>query len=224
VLGSSATNDPRWQSLSSDIQALLSKVQLGHDLTAHLSLEHRHGITPAASATGPDVNRWADKDMLLNVMGYHHFHFDAVPHNRMRSDDVLFAHVTRDTFTVIGIFDHTVFKVSDPAKPMTAERSRLWELFEERATRGAPGEIVVLSMNPQSGHRIDCVNFAKKYARAIRETDPKLNDPVFVRRLYQQAGLSVPAKPKLRWHLQYLDLGVLDKENRGFSSFPWGPN
>jgi hypothetical protein len=70
------------------------------------------------------VDRWADKDMLLNVMGYHHFHFDAAPHNRVRSDDVLFAHVTRETFTVIGIFDHAVFEV-DPAKPMMAERNRL---------------------------------------------------------------------------------------------------
>jgi hypothetical protein len=55
----------------------------------------------------------------------------------MRSDNVLFGRVTPDTFTVIGIFDHAVFEVSDLAKPMTAERNRLWEIFDERAAHSA---------------------------------------------------------------------------------------
>jgi hypothetical protein len=225
VRESSATSDPRWQSLSSEIQVLLSKVQLGHDLTAHLSLEaHRHGFTPAASATGPDTNRWADKDMLLNVMGYHHFHFDAVPHSQIRSDDVLFAHVTRDTFIVVGIFNHTVFEPTDPGEPMTAERNRLWKIFAERSARGAPaGSVVVQPPIVLSGHSIYFVNLSKNYARVIKGIDSKLDDPGYVRGLYQKAGLRVPAKPKLRWHLQYLDLGLLDKDNRFFFLWP-GPN
>jgi hypothetical protein len=72
----------------------------------------------------------ADKDMLLNVMGYHHFHLDAAPHNKKRSDDVLFAHVTPDTFTLLGIFDHTVFCYTR----ITTERMRLWEIFGAHAT------------------------------------------------------------------------------------------
>jgi hypothetical protein len=218
VLESSAKSDPRWQSLSSDIQALLSKAKHGHDLTPHLSTKvHTHGFTPAASASGPDVDRWADKDMLLNVMGLYHFHFDAAPHNRMRSDDVLFAHVTRETFTVIGIFDHTVFEVPDPPGPMTADRSRLWESFVERATRDVPaGSPGVLSPITNSGHSIWIRQLASAYARKIAEVDPKLDNPSYIRDLYQQAGFSVPAKPKLRWHMQVLDLGLLDKEDRGF--------
>ena len=47
----SATSDPRWQSLSSEIEVLLSKVKQGQDLTPHLSLmPHTRGFTPAASA------------------------------------------------------------------------------------------------------------------------------------------------------------------------------
>ena len=45
-------------------------------------------------------------------MGYHHLHFDAAPSSQVRSDDVLFAHVTRDTLTVVGIFNHTVFEAT----------------------------------------------------------------------------------------------------------------
>jgi hypothetical protein len=131
----SATSDPLWQSLSSEIEVLLSKVKQGQDLAPHLSLvPHTRGFTPAASAGPPNVDRRADKDMLLNVMGYHHFHFDAVPHNQMRSDHVVFAHVTRDTFTVAGIFNHTVFEPTAPGQPMMAERNRLWKIFDERSS------------------------------------------------------------------------------------------
>jgi hypothetical protein len=222
VLESSATNDRRWQSLSSAIQALLSKVERGDDLTPHLSRKpHTRGLTPAASGVGPHVNRWADKDMLLNVMGYHHFHFDALP---KRSDNVLFAHVTRETFTVVGIFDHTVFKFSNRTKLMTDQRNRLWQIFEERAKRDAPtGATVVLSPIVLSGHSIYFVNLSSNYARVIAHIDPKLDDSSYVRGLYQRAGLSVPAKPTLSWHLNYLDLGLLDKETGVFFLLCKGP-
>jgi hypothetical protein len=135
----------------------------------------------------------------------------------MRSDDVLFAHVTRDTFTVVGIFNHTVFEPTDPGEPMTAERNRLWKIFAERSVRGAPaGSVVVQSPIVLSGHSIYFVNLSKNYCRVINGIDAKLDDPNYVCCLYQQAGLRVPAKPKLRWHLQYLDLGILDRDNRFF--------
>ncbi|MGD0024831.1 MAG: hypothetical protein ABSC37_09430 [Xanthobacteraceae bacterium] len=230
VIEQSALNDSRWQSLSADIQSLLNEVRQGHDLTPYLSIQpHTRGFTPAASVKGPNVDRWADKDMLLNVMDYHHFHFDAVPHNRKRSDDVLFAHVTRDTFTVVGIFDHTVFesaktRLSRSNAGLTAERNRLWKIFEKRATRGAiPGSVVVSSMIALSGHSMHFGNLSMNYARAIADTDPKLDDPKYVQGLYQQTGVPIPSKSKIRWHLNVLDLGLLDKETGAFFILRKGP-
>jgi hypothetical protein len=220
-----ASSDPRWHSLAGDIQRLLTKVEQGNDLTPHLSRQpHTRGFTPAASAPGPDVDRWADKDMLLNVMGYHHFHLDAAPHDRMRSDNVIFAHVTRDRFTVVGIFNHAVFDAPDPVKPMTAERDRLWQIFETRATCGAPpNSVVILSMTATSGHSMYFTNLAKCYARVIKKIDPKLDDPIYVRGLYQQAGVPLPKNPKLRWELKVLDLGLLDRRTDFFVALCKGP-
>jgi hypothetical protein len=95
IVEPTASIDPRWVSLKKDIDAFLEKVGHGEDLTPYLPLKpHTRGYTPAASAPGPDVDRWADKDMLLNGMGYHHFH----PSTTMeiagfagRAKDVLFA-------------------------------------------------------------------------------------------------------------------------------------
>ena len=117
-----ATNDPRWCALRTEIDAFLFKVRNGEDLTPHLSLQaHKQGFTPAAGLTGPNVDKWADKDFLLNVMGFHHFHLgtsiEAAGHV-MRTDDVLFAEVTRDTFNVVAIFNHSVF--DDLVKSRTA--------------------------------------------------------------------------------------------------------
>jgi hypothetical protein len=214
----SVSADPRWKSLAPDIQRLLAKVTQGDDLTPHLSCRpHTLGFTPAASVKGPDVERWTDKDMLLNVMGFHHFHFDAVPHNQKRSDNVLFAHVTRDTFTVVGIFDHRVFEPTDPARPMTDERDRLWQVFHERTMRGAPpGAVIVQSAITTSGHPSQLVHAASMYARKVAGTDPQLDDPNYVQSLYQAAGIPAPANPKLRWQMYFLDLGIMDEKTKAF--------
>jgi len=66
----SAQDDPMWITLQPQIDALLEKVRKGEDLTPHLSLQaHSKGYTPVASEKGPNVDRWADKDSLLNAMG-----------------------------------------------------------------------------------------------------------------------------------------------------------
>jgi hypothetical protein len=51
--------------------------------------------------------------MLLNAMGLHHFHLgtELMPTEcASRTLDLLFALVTRETFDVVAIFDHSVFE------------------------------------------------------------------------------------------------------------------
>lgn len=118
---SAAATDPRWTSLSTEIDGFLEKVRNGDDLTPHLSLKpHTRGFTPAALAPGASSeDKWSDKDFVLAAQGLHHFHLEP-PGRIERSNDLLFAHVTRDSFNVIAIFDHSVFDLS------SAERHRLW--------------------------------------------------------------------------------------------------
>lgn len=226
VVEAAAANDPRWQLFSNDIQALLKKVKMGDDLTPYLSLHpHTRGFTPAASAPGPNVDRWADKDMLLNATGHHHFHLDAAPSDQMRSNILIFAHVTRDVFTVIGLFDHDVFKGASPSTALTAERERFWKIFDDRLTHGRPpGLVVIATPITTSGHSLGHTHLAMNYARVIKETDPKLDDPLYVQSLYKKTDLPVPIKPKLEWRLQYLTLGLLDKNIGAFFVLCKGPN
>ncbi|MDH4186086.1 MAG: hypothetical protein OEV08_03730 [Nitrospira sp.] len=210
IIEPTVTADPRWRSLRVQVKALLGRVQLGENLTPHLSIQpHSKGYSPETSKTGPDVDRWTDKDFLLNVMGFHHFHLgekvEAAGHVE-RTDDVLFARVSREYFTAIGIFNHSVF---EPAgDEMSDERKRLWKIFDEHTSRGVPpGSVVIPSHIATSGHPLHVVHTAQEYARIIYELDPKLDDPLFINELYGRAKVNAPEKIKLEWVLNFSDLG-----------------
>lgn len=225
-----ATNDPRWKALSASITTFLDKVKKGGDLTPHLSLDaHTRGYTLAASKKGADVDRWADKDFLLTVMGYHHFHLgltmEAAGH-AARTNEVLFASVTREHFDVVALFDHSVFEVDHaPTAIMNSERQRLWNIFDQRTMRGVPpGSVVIPSMVTTSGHALHFVTMADYYAQIVRKLDPKLDDKDYVAGFYRNSGMPVPEKPKLRWHLHYLDIGLLDETAGVLFVLKYGPN
>lgn len=209
-----ARTDPRWEPASEAIKAFLETVKRGDDLTPYLSiLPHTRGYTPAALAPGAtSEDKWSDKDFLLNTMGYHHFHLDAAQGTGGHgngSDELIFAHVTRDTFKVIAIFGHEVFETGSP------ERLRLFELHQEIALRGLPpGSVVVMGNIATSGHSIHVVRYAQLCARWVNELEPKLNDLEFVRGLYRPRE-EAPTKPKPEWEFLHLDLAILDKAKPG---------
>ena len=219
VIEPAVTNDRRYNLLKSNMNSLFKKVGKGENLTPHLSLQAlSRGYTPEASKKEPGVDRWADKDFLLNVMGYHHFHLgtriEAKGHVE-RSDDVLFARVSREEFTAIGLFNHEVFEPI--GENMSPERKRLWEIFDECTLCDTPlGSVVISSPIATSGHPIHLVSTAQEYSWVIREVDPKLDDHKYIAELYSGAGAEVPKKPKLEWALNFSDLGLHEKNYNYF--------
>lgn len=223
----SASTDPRWNIHKNGIDAFLIKVRQGDDLTAHLSLQvHSRGYTPTASAIGPHTNRWADKDFLLNVMGFHHFHLGTATEAKghvSRTDTVLFGQATRDEFHVIGLFDHSVFE-SGNSSVITPERERLWNLYNDWISRDAPPNTVLVT-NPiaTSGHPLFLTFLASDYAHVIRNVDPQLDNRTYVDQFYKTAGHPAPTKPKFRWKLNHMSLGLLEDTLRTFHVLRHGP-
>jgi hypothetical protein len=210
------TADRRWKLLKEPIRSFLEKVRIGENLTPHLSIQpHSKGYSPATSEQGPDVDRWADKDFLLNAMGFHHFHLGTVLEDKghvNRTNDVLFARVTREEFTASGIFDHSVFGLA--GEEMSAERKRLWTIFDMHTSRGAPpGSFVIASPIATSGHPIHVVATAQEYSRIIRELDPKLDNPEFAKELYGGTNWESPLSIKLEWALNFTDLCIHEKHH-----------
>lgn len=226
VIEPSLTSDRRWKKLATSTQALLQLATAGDDLNPRLSEKaFRRGFTPATSQSGPDVDKWKDKDFLLNVMGYHHLHLSPVIERSglaKRTNDVLFAQVTRDKFQAIGFFDHSVFERTDAvSQVMTDERNRLWEIYE---TRGRiPGAFYVMGPIATSGHAIQHVRLADRYAQIVAAIDPKLDD--LATRAEVFPNLSAPALKamKLEWRFNFLDFGLCDHSAMAFHVLQMGP-
>ena len=222
--------DPRAAALTPNIDAFLQVVEGGGDLTPYMSIEPRtKGYTPAAEGSGSHQDSWADKDFLLNVMGLHHFHLgltlEAAGH-AVRTNELLFASVTRDKFEIIGLFDHAAFKHEHDGT-MTAERQKLWSVYEARdAAQNLPGQISIGGYNDSgvtlSGHPIAVVLAAQNHVRMLQEIDPKLESLDFVHSIYPEGSLH--AKPNLKWFYRHLDFGLLEEVASCFAVFRRGPN
>ncbi|MBD8605166.1 hypothetical protein IFT80_21245 [Pseudomonas sp. CFBP 8771] len=200
--------------LRPNIDAFLAAVEAGEDLIPYLSsAAASEGFTP------PDPNHekglWADKDLLLNVMGFHHFHLGMTTDPSgyyARTNEVLFALVGRDQFEVIGLFTHEAFKRSSPGH-LTPERRSLWAAYEKRlAEDRVPGEIYIGGMAGMgiagSGVPVAIVETAFQYVRRIEEYEKNLESFEFAKTLYSDGN--IPAKSKFVWGFDHLDLVLID--------------
>lgn len=228
IIEPTLTADPRWKKLTADTKALLERARQGDDLNPNLSLRvFRNSFTQAASNIAPTTDRWEDKDFFLNTMGYHHLHLSQLIEtagHAKRTDDVLFAQVTKDKFHAIGFFDHSVFESIDSASlTMTAERERLWGIYEKRSSLNRkPGEIYISTPITTSGHSIYHTSLAGEFARAINLIDHKLDDLSSRSEVFADVPHEVVKAMKLRWHLNYLDLGLFDKTTSIFHVLRYG--
>ncbi len=224
------TADRRWKALATDTSALLQRVRRGDDLNPNLSLRaFRNGFTPASSSTAPSTDKWEDKDFFLNTMGYHHLHLSQVVEaagHAKRTDEVLFAQVTRKGFSAIGFFDHSVFDPTDQiSQTMSAERDRLWRIYEQRNSAGmAPGQVYISTPIATSGHSLHYTRLAIEFARVIHAIDPKLDDLSSRSEVFDTVPHEMVKAMKLRWHLNYLDLGLIDKTTSTFYVLRYGPS
>lgn len=229
VMEPSLTADHRWKTQAAETNALLQLVAAGEDLNPRLSEKaFRRGFTPTTSRPGPKADRWEDNDLLLNVMGYHHLHLSAAVGGAglsERTNDVLFAQVTRDKFYAIGFFDHSVFKATDTgSQAMTNERNRLWMLYEHRNGLGRQSGVVYAS-NPiaTSGHAVQHVRLAQRYARIVAAIDPKLDNPATRAEVFPDLSSSELANMRLEWRFSFLDLGLIDHAAMAFHILQKGP-
>lgn len=216
------TRDHRWSSLKDKIEKLLEKVRTGEDLNPYLSLKaHQKGYTPSDRVSNGDAGRWDDKEFVLNIMGFHHFHLDErIQDSGLsgRTDEVLFARLSRDKFQAVGIFDHSVFDADKTEKnEMNPERTRLWKIFDELSTAGMPpGSVYVPAMITTSGHPMHIHSIVQNYIHVIRQIDPKISDLEYINGIYKETKIENPNNNKLKWFINGLDLGLIDKRNNFF--------
>ena len=224
-------NNPRADTLRPNINAFIKMVEAGLDLGPYLSLKaHRQGYVMSADPEKTGNATWEGKDFLLNVMGLHHFHLGLHREAKgfmTRTKYVLFASVSRDTFEILGLFDHSVFDDWTTDEAMTPERGRLWSIYEERqAANNLPGQFTVGGFGnlgiTTAGTPIVITLAADRQIRKAQEIEPKLDDPVFVRTHFGKHA--IPAELNLKWRYKHLDFGLLNEPSNEFFILMRGPN
>jgi hypothetical protein len=108
---------------------------------------------------------------------------------------------------------------------MNSERNRLRQVFDAHVADGLPpGSVYLPTTIATSGHPLFLVRLATQYVRIVRDIDPKLDGADYVRDLYCRAGIPIPKNPKLKWHLNFLDFGLLDNRGSPFLILRKGPS
>jgi hypothetical protein len=197
-----------------EIKGFLDKVKNGEDLNKYLSNSvSTHGVVlPGASPK----NKGKDIDSLVLREGLYHFHFG--PKNNKnptgRSNYLIFADVSKDTFTIVAIAPHSVFTHG------SEDALRFFHICNTYNERNIPpGQAYMLNPVTCSGHTLEIILYAIHCEDTINNLDSKINEVEFIKKLYEEGkktipSLAKPLKPKLIWHFHDLNLGILEK-NKG---------
>ena len=222
--------DPRVEALKPNIEAFTKAVEAGANLGPYLSKRaHREGYVMDADPGKTNSAKWDDKDFLLNVLGLYHFHLglrQEASGLMARTEEVLFAHVSRDAVDILGLFDHSVFErtVDDEMAP---ERQKLWSIHEEyQAAQAGPGAILTGGVGglgiTSAGTPTVVTMKAIRQLELVRNTESKLDDAEYTKEVF--AEFAVPKNVRPAWHYDNLDFGLLNEASGDFKCLMPGPN
>ncbi|MEZ9580327.1 MULTISPECIES: hypothetical protein [unclassified Vibrio] len=197
------TVQPLWVKHSNDIQKIINKAEIGEDLNDHLSNEVlSRGFSPNAEILRQD-DRWLCKDRLLNTKGFHHLHLKSGKSNK--GNFLLLVKITRNEFHIIGVFTHGIFEGDTPEQNRMHGTLELWsEIHKDLYTT-------------MSGHPIHIHQIASEYWNAILQCDSQLQSREFVEQMFFDQRDKLKSKFKLRWEIDWLDLGVYESKSKGFT-------
>lgn len=209
-------DDERYKNIIAldEFKALKEKIENGEDINDYLSLKaHQKGYSPNAKYE----DTWEDKDFLLNVMNYYHFHlvpYDKTCNKSTRTDELIFAKVDKSTFEIIGVFNHRVFEKGNDER-LNDERKKLYKVWDNILTKDMfDGSVYTPTDIAISGHNGQVISYAMECVKVIKEIDPKIESIEFLKQIYSDK--SIPNNPKLKWYFHGTDFGLIDRDNNFF--------
>lgn len=221
------SNDPRYKS---GLDAIISRLEAGHDVTANLSRGIRHGYRPPTNAGKGDRQ---DLDLLLNDWGVHHLHLSTVVEADgfvKRTGPLLFAAFKPDHAFLIDIIEHGGWTRDHVIQTMVAEwpnEDLVWELkgiipsakrtseSDRKALRNAhvnsffekDGKAYMPAGGlTTAGTSTRNTRSVQGLLRTLKWFEQQLdNDPDYLKKAGAQNGITLPANPDL--HFQFFPAG-----------------
>ncbi|MGF1808137.1 hypothetical protein L4C31_23155, partial [Aliivibrio sifiae] len=100
---------------------------------------------------------------------------------------------------------------------------RMLDIFEHMIAREIPENVGYMAYpTTSSGHPIHIHSMTQQYWHVIEQSDRKLSQRDFAEALYSNCDYPIPKKVKFVWHIEGLDLGVLETKTGHFFVYRYG--
>ena len=199
----SLSMEPLWIEHKNHIEKIINKAEIGEDLNDYLSNEVLNkGYSPDSEILRQN-DRWLCKDQLLNTQGFHHLHLK--PGKSNKGNVLLLVKVTRNEFHLIGVFTHDVFVEGSSESNNIRTLINSWSQMHKDI------------FTTMSGHPIHIHQMAFEYWNAIVQCDCQLQHRDFLEQLFFNHQEKLKSKFKLKWEMNWLDLGIYESKSKGLT-------
>jgi hypothetical protein len=223
------------------IDALLSEIESGKDITRHLSKLVLHAYVHKEAPKPLSPRRRPDLDLLLNDWGIHHLHIsdEMEPGNTgfvKRDGPLLFAIFLQDRVYLLDILGHNDFANDHLLHVVAANWSNERLIVKLGVMPGATDTAKERNMLRSAGIATAAIidghayvsgltgglttagtstrntHEAKQFLRRIIELETACKNPSFVLGLYSNVGVTCPTRPELRLASLAGGWGIVDAQ------------
>ena len=228
------------QSCGGNILDLVGRIERGEDLTRFLSdLIHQRGYVPnnVRESLPAHVRRWRDKDFALNALGVHHLHVSHPPSSAgpvPKGKEIIFVEFVPNYARFVLAGTHDDFHSERLVTAVARMRALMGFTFKgislrepttplsdlmPLATHGlsfstqVDGQVVPLSMISSDGTSTFLMDQFMKIQRTLSHVEPKVDEPDWLRALYEYMRLPMPTLHSFEWVLDCTALHLREQRS-----------
>lgn len=210
VVSSKIRNSPLYLRNRERIKIILDRVSNGLDIKKYLS-HKAHNATFEVEKFKKDRSFNSFRDQLLICEGFHHLHLEELPN---RTDEVLIAHVTSNTFEIVQIASHDLFERD--AETLAGYEKHINEFLLSKNPNGvfyvggAGG-----GMQNLAGSSIESSFNQIHVTKALKNVEIT-NGGIekYVKHLYRKIHNRTPQYVNPEWRMRGREIYIYDKKNK----------
>jgi hypothetical protein len=210
LVSSKMRNSPLYLRHRERIKVILGRASNGLDINRYLSYK-AHNATFEVEQFKQNRSFNSFRDKLLICEGFHHLHLEEFP---KRTDEVLIAHVTPNTFEIVQIANHDLFE-QDPEALAEYEKHINAFLYSKNPNGGFYIGGAGGGMQNLAGSSIEST-FNQIHVRKVLQNVEIINGGIekYVKHLYQKIHNRNPQYVNPEWRMLGREITIYDKKNK----------
>ncbi len=211
-----------------DIAEIAREIEDGKDLSHRLS----NKVIPKRRQVRRHQGK-PQKDFALNAYDVHHLHLGERDQNDKwkHADNLLFVRFGRFDAVMLFLGSHKSFEdgsversitrlhvetgftikgVMPPREPPSDATLHLVARRGYSTSGSIEAAVVPLAMQMSNGHSLRGTNLAQRIGRIVEQVDPQVEDLAAVHKYFGEHAHRLSASPVFEWHMNHLDLALVE--------------